>query len=310
MAEITRLSSSNTTNYQGDGSAQTYIEASPTSYQSSIPGSIDRLRNAGIAPGGNSLITDIAGKVLGFNFNATDGSVVPPETDWRVRISMARFTAQYFYNNPNNAIMSPLSQTNGVIFPYTPQISIGHMAKYNSQNLTHSNYNSYFYENSEVQAIRINADFVVQNVVEGQYLMAVIQFFRTCTKMFFGNDVFAGTPPPLVFLNGYGAPYLPNVPCVVTQFEHTMPKEVDYVPIPLRVAGGIFDRTLYNSAFVESDVPSTSPSSYVALPTSSEITLALQPVYSRKNIADNFTLQKFGNGDLIENGNSPIGGFL
>lgn len=304
------LTSSNTTNYQSDGSSQTYSEASRTAYQSSVPGAVDRLRNAGLAPGGNSLITDVAGKVLGFNFTAADGTVIPPETDWRVRVSMARFTAQYFYDNPNNVLMYPLSQTKGVIFPYTPQITLSHAAKYNSQNLTHSNYNSYFYENSEVGAIRITADFTSQNVSEGRYMMAVIQFFRTCTKMFFGNDIFAGTPPPLVYLNGFGAPYLPNVPCVVTSFEQTMPKDVDYIQIPLGVAGGSFDRLFSNTAFVESDVPSYSPSSYVALPAHCEMTISLQPVYSRKNIAENFTLQKFANGDLIENGNSPIGGFL
>jgi hypothetical protein len=305
------LQSSNTVNFEAGGSAQSYVEAAPTAYQSTIPGSVDRLRNAGIAPGGSSLIADAAGKVLGFNFASADGSVIPPETDWRVRISMARFTAQYFYNNPNNVILSPLSQTNGVIFPYTPQISISHAAKYNSQQLTHSNYNSYFYENSEVNPIRITADFTAQNVAEGQYLMAVIHFFRTCTKMFFGNDVFAGTPPPLVFLNGFGAPYLPNVPCVVTQFEQTMPKDVDYIQVPLKVAGGSIDRLLSNTAFVESDIGAyASASSYVSLPAFSELTVGLQPVYSRRNIANNFTLQKFANGDLIENGNSPIGGFI
>ena len=300
----------NTNSYQSSGAAQSYVSATPTAYQSSVPGSVDRLRNAGIAPGGNSLLTDIAGKVLGFNFSGADGTVVPPETDWRVRVSMARFTAQYFYNNPNNSLMFPLSQTNGVIFPYTPQITVSHTAKYTPQNLTHSNYNSYFYENSEVGAIRISADFTAQNVVEGKYMMAVIQFFRTCTKMFFGNDVFAGTPPPLVFLNGFGAPYLPNVPCVVTNFEQTMPKDVDYIQIPLGVAGGSFDRLFSNYAFLQGDVASSQPSSYVALPVLSEMTVQLQPVYSRKNISDNFTLQKFANGDLIENGNSPIGGFL
>jgi hypothetical protein len=300
----------NTSNYQSDSSAQSYVSATPTAYQSSVPGSVDRLRNAGLTPGGNSLITDVAGKVLGFNFNVADGTVIPPETDWRVRISMARFTAQYFYNNPNNSLLFPLSQTNGVVFPYTPQITLNHTAKYNSQNLTHSNYNSYFYENSEVGAIRIGADFTAQNVIEGKYMMAVIQFFRTCTKMFFGNDVFAGTPPPLVFLNGFGAAYLPNVPCVVTSFEQTMPKDVDYIQVPLGVAGGSFDRLFASLAFVESDVSSSGPSSYVSLPSHCEMSITLQPVYSRKNIADNFTLQKFANGDLIENGNSPIGGFL
>jgi hypothetical protein len=89
-----------------------------------------------------------------------------------------------------------------------------------------------------------------------------------------------------------------------------MPKDVDYIQVPLGVAGGSFDRLFASLALPSEPVPVSSPSSFVALPAHCEMTISLQPVYSRKNIADNFTLQKFANGDLIENGNSPIGGFL
>lgn len=298
------MASFNTTNFQPNGVDQTQTFATEPALQSSVPGPVDRLRTAGIAPGGSSLITDIAGKVLGFNFSSTDGTVQDPELDWRVRISMASYTAQYFYNNPNNVILAPLSQTKGVIFPYTPSITVAHTAKYNNQMLTHSNYASYFYEHSEIGAIRIQADFTAQNVVEGRYMMAVIQFFRACTKMFFGNDTTppAGTPPPLVFLNGFGAAYLPNVPCVVTEFSQTMPKDIDYITVPL----GVIDNNAVRSV---APVSSTA-TSYVAMPSHCEMIVNLQPVYSRKNIANNFSMQKYASGDLIENGFSSIGGFL
>ena len=169
--------------------------------------------------------------------------------DWRVRVSLAP-NSTYFYNDSRNTLLSPLVRetgggtsaignvlgdlaapwlgTNkriGVVFPYTPQLQVTHAANYSAQKLTHNNYAQYFYDNSEVQAINITAEFTVQNVNEGQYLLAALYFFRSVTKMFFGadQDPAAGNPPPLVYLNGYGQYYLPNVPCVVTQFSHTIP---------------------------------------------------------------------------------------
>ena len=214
---------------------------------------------------------------------------------------MARATADLFYNRADSAILSPLAATSGVIFPYTPSLTVTHTAKYGSTPLTHSNYSSYFYEGSEVASISINGEFTVQNIKEGQYLMAVIQFFRTVTKMFFGADQNAGSPPPLVFLDGFGAAYLPHVPCVVTAFSHTMPGEVDYVSIP--VGAKLNSTGLQLPTTVNLGGP-------VRLPTSSTVNITLQPVYSRQNIARNFTLDRFSRGALIQNGNSPIGGFL
>jgi hypothetical protein len=113
-----------------------------------------------------------------------------------------------------------------------------------------------FYESSEVSAVQIQADFPVQNAVDGQKLLSCIYMFRAATKMFWGGgDPAAGTPPPLVFLNGYGRGYLSNVPCVVTNFTHTMPEGVDYIP-----SGGAH------------------------VPTNSQMGITLQPVYSRNSL--------------------------
>jgi hypothetical protein len=174
----------------------------------------------------------------------------------------------------------------GVVFPYTPTITVAHTASYTPQKLTHSNYTQYFYDNSEVSAITLNTDFTVQNVNEGQYLLAAIYFFRSCTKMFFGYGPAAGNPPPIVYLNGYGQYYLPNVPCVVTSFSHTMPADVDYVDIPepsvTRGSQGLNPRL--NST---------------RLPTTSQMSLSLQPVYSRLAQSQGFSLEDFARGSLI-----------
>lgn len=300
-----------TNNYLSDGSAQTYMGSALSTQHltayTAFDNSVARLQQAGLAPGGVGLLGEIAGKVLDINFQSATGGPIDPQLDWRIRVSVANSLAsQLFYGDSQNAIMAPLRSTRGVVFPYTPTIQVSHSAKYGSQPLTHSNYASYFYESSEVGAIRITGEFTCQNIAEGQYLMAAIHFFRACTKMFYGNSLKAGSPPPLLFLDGYG-PYFPHVPCVLTQFDHTLPKDVDYIPVPIQVTSG--------SAGVTADMDDMSAvgealGSLVNLPTHSELTITLQPVYSRKNISDNFTLERYARGGLIENGTSPIGGFI
>ena len=91
----------NTSNFAGDSSAQSALDVlgqpmTGSTGAASSRGS--RLANSGLAPGANGLLTDIAGSVFSVNFNGTDGSPIKPEYDWRVRISMAKPTADLFYN--------------------------------------------------------------------------------------------------------------------------------------------------------------------------------------------------------------------
>jgi len=271
---------------------------------------------------------NIAG-MFSYSTNMNSGSPAPilfgppAASDWRVRLSLAP-NSTYFYNDPNNSLLSPLIQDNGgvsgianaignltglggagqngssrigVVFPYTPQIQVQHTATYQPQKLTHNNYTQYYYENSSVEPISISGEFTVQNVNEGQYLLATIYFFRACTKMFFGNDPEAGNPPPLLYLNGYGQYYLPNVPCVVTGFSHTMPADVDYMDIPEPAAT---QGAPYNPQFTAYRNNST------RLPTSSTVTVTVQPVYSRLAQSQGFSLQDFAAGALI----NPVGSGL
>ena len=292
------LYSDNTT---PDGSTQTagYVQQAPVTSPTSP--SITRLAVSGLAQGGVAALQGIAGRVFNFDFMNTNGTPINPDADWRVRLSMQPATAAMFYNNPSNPILYPLSQTKGLVFPYTPSISLTHQARYGTTPLTHSNYSSYFYEGSEVQAINLSADFTVQNIEEGQYLMAAVHFMRSCTKMFYGQSMLAGTPPPMVFLDGYGPAYMPHVPCVVTSFTHNMPNDVDYVKIPVgaslqNLAGNQINTNMFGVS--------------TRLPTMSSMQIVLQPIYSRTNVANNFTLERYSAGGLMQDATGVVGGFL
>lgn len=287
-----------------------------------------RMAISGLFPGGAN---SQAKRPTSIGFKSGTGSLINPEDDWRVRISLSPAN-KIFYNDVSNDLLKPLVNTNGVIFPYTPQINVTHQAVYNSASLTHSNYAAHFYQGSEVNDIQITGEFTVQTVEEGQYLLAAIYFLRSATKMFFGFDQNtgegAGNPPPLVYLDGYGEHYFPHVQCAITQFSHTMPNEVDYIEIPITT-----------TKVIEVDTPPPAPNSGVQLspedaqyvpehlkslnptrkqtafststkttrlPTVSSITVVLKPIYSRKNLHDKFTLQDFAAGRLVK-GN---GGFI
>ena len=294
---------------------------------------------SGLLPGGSSSIGKQDTKVTYQQASGAGGAgaSIAVEDDWRIRISLAdHATIFYKDSNSSNAILAPLVETNGVIFPYTPTIGLSHTANYSSASPTHSNYSQNFYNNSDVTDITISGEFTVQSIEEGKYLMAAIYFFRSATKMFFGQGANAGNPPPIVFLNGYGGHYFPNVPCAITSFSHTLPADVDYIQIPITtttltetentdvIPPGVNDSLgapvgMFNSkAFLDQNPTPKSSKKYgytsietsTRLPTNSTISITLKPMYSRKNLAERFNLDDFAAGKLISDKKNGYGGFL
>ena len=182
--------------------------------------------------------------------------------DWRVRLSIPPN-----FNLPGQ-LRTLLDRTNGMVFPYTPQIILQHSARYGQQSPTHSNYPFPIYQNSSVDAIAITGDFVVENSEEAKYWIAAIHYLRAVTKMAYGNTSNQGSPPPVVRLNGYGDYVLKNVPVVVTVFNVDMPTDVDYIHVPDVGPSGTW------------------------VPVRSQIALQLQPTYSRRAVKA-FSLDKF-----------------
>jgi len=214
---------------------------------------------------------------------------VPTDEDWRVRISLPP-KSDLFYKEGAAWMMGPIqnSKIDGIVFPYTPAITVSHNARYQEQALTHSNYKSYFYEGSDVSSINIQGEFTAQNQREGEYVLSVIYFLRACTRMFFGQEAEAGQPPTIVFLDGFGDYYFPHVSCVVTNFTHTMSNDVDYLPLVGSFAG-------------------------TRVPTMSTLSVTLQPVHSRKRIHEVYGTNKYAQGRLSANAlgtKKGPGGFL
>lgn len=246
--------------------------------------------------------------------------------DWRFRIALAP-NSNYLYNAPTPGILDPLKVTNGVIFPYTPAIDIGYHANYAPYDLTHSNWKSYYYMNSNAGPISINAIFTAQDLSEANYVLAVIHFFRSVTKMFYGQDAQRGTPPPLVYLYGHGQYQFNNHPCVVQEFAYKLPSDVDYVraqspnqvgldlsqqrPKQEIATSSLFAgaQRLINVFLPKGAIPNTTrPAPTLGLesptyvPTKLEVSLTLLPIQSRQQVSSQFSLKDFANGDLIKGG--------
>ena len=255
----------------------------------------------------------------------------PANGDWRVRLRLAP-SATYLYNAENPGILKPLKASNGVVFPYMPTIQTTYNAEYDSVALTHSNYRGQFYKSSYVGDVSITGTFTAQDTAEANYLLAVIHFFRSVTKMFYGaKDPLRGAPPPLVYLIGLGQYQFNNQPCVVKTFNYSMPNDCDYIRTkpnnyntnlsgretkPQTSANPISSvvSRLRNSALQPGAVPNVpaqgllemqsvtniADSTYV--PTKCEIQLTLMPIQTRSQQSQQFNMQGFANGDLLKSG--------
>jgi hypothetical protein len=245
--------------------------------------------------------------------------------DWRVRLRLAP-QSDYLYNAPRPGILYPLKISDGVIFPYTPTITTAYRANYSNYDLTHSNYRGYFYQNSYVEPVQLTCQFTAQSTSEANYLLAVIQFFKSVTKMFYGQDAERGAPPPLTYLTGLGEYQFNEHPCVVSQFNYTLPPDVDYIragspnqqglnQVNQRDRQSVSTGSLFGglnrlaAAFLTKGAipnppapPSLGTDRPTYVPTKMEIAITLLPIQSRNQVSKQFSVKEFANGNLIKGG--------
>ena len=240
------------------------------------------------------------------------GQDFKPVPDWRVRLSLAP-GANYLYKVDTGAagILNPLQETEGVIFPYTPAISVAYAANYTPFDPTHSNYKIYQYTNSSVDAFSITCDFTAQDTTEANYLLAVIHFFKSITKMFYGKDQNPkpGTPPPLCYLSGLGEFQFDNHPLAITGFTYSLPIDVDYIrALPQPATSGAGQSTSESTQRLVTSGASTSPPKWSTgsstgkptyVPTKMQISITAHPIVSRNNISNKFSLKEYATGQLL-----------
>ena len=157
-----------------------------------------------------------------------------------------------------------LNRNGGILFPYTPSITMDNKAEYSNQNPMHSNYQQYFYKHSSVGPIQVSAKFSVQNEYEGAVLLGVIHLLRALVKMRFGDDPQAGAPPPVCRFDAYGDYMMYNIPVSISSWRHELPDSVDYITV-----GRPGSSTLYGHSMV---------------PVLSTISIELNIMYSRQEL--------------------------
>jgi hypothetical protein len=179
-------------------------------------------------------------------------------------------------NTPSAGPNNILQKNGGILFPYTPTISIDNRADYGTSSPLHSNFAFYFFKNASVGPITVNAKFTVQNEFDGAVLLGVIHLLRSLTKMRWGDEPNAGSPPPICRLDAYGDFMLSNVPVALTGWRHELPDSVDYITV-----GRPGSPTLYGHSMV---------------PSLSTLSLTFNVMYSRQEMG-NYRVDNWLSGD-------------
>jgi hypothetical protein len=269
----------------------------------------------------------------GAAFAATRVSFAGPGNtdDWRVRIGIPN---NFFASSP---VLAPLIASNGMVFPYTPTISISSSASYDDITLTHQNYNFLAYQNSKINEFQISGTFYCETSDQAQYWIAVVHFLRSATKMYTGDSGdFSGSPPPILTLNGYGDFVFKNVPVVIKSFTVELPNDTNYIGTTvgqttpniagnptgggsgalsglagvagalgasgaakiLGAAANVANAVNNVTSFINGSSGESGSGSATHVQTKSTVSVTLQPIYSRESVRQ-FSLQKFVNGDYM-----------
>jgi hypothetical protein len=162
----------------------------------------------------------------------------PSGGDLRVRLSplyLAKTTILGPAGSSN--ILNPLYATNGLMFPYSPQITVSQDVNYQDISMVHTNSDFLSYQKTPSVSISITGKFSCQTQAEGAYSLACIHYLRTVSKMYFGQtDKNAGLPPPILLLNGYGTFMFNNLRVILKSHNYTYNEQMDTVLIS--TAGG------------------------------------------------------------------------
>ena len=148
----------------------------------------------------------------------------------------------------------------GIIFPYTPVISVEYKAEYTATTPLHSNFAIQSYKNSSISDISIQGKFSVQSNRDAEVYISTMRLLKALTRMRSGGytgDMDSGSPPPVCRLFAHGEWMFNNVPIAIKSFRTEFNDSVDY--FRLQQADG----------------------TETAVPTMSTLSITCVPMYSR-----------------------------
>jgi len=222
-----------------------------------------------------------------------------PQQDYRARLQPKDINSAGTILGPESSdnLLYPLYSTRGVLFPYTPSITTGAVTEYDPTSFIHSNYGYNAYVRSYPKPISITAEFTAQTNDEALYLLAVIHFFRSVTKSYFGVTPYnrAGTPPPTLLFNYLGEYQFNNVPVIIKFFDYTYDANIDYVSVSTS------QKKLY-SADKGVALPAGNYGGWSWVPTHITVSIELDTQYVPITLRNEFNLDKFRSGKLMGQG--------
>jgi len=177
-----------------------------------------------------------------------------------------------------------LDEHPAIIWPFTPQVGINYTANYDSIQTQQTNIATPAYTHSNVSDISVSGEFVANTLGDANYLYACIHFLKSATRSFNASDKLTkiGDPPVVLAFNYLGSGGFNNMPVVISAFNMSYPKEVDYVACSI--------------GSINSMVPAECTISVTLMPAFSRIHLS-----GRTNV-EAYSTERFIKGDLIEGG--------
>lgn len=263
------------------------VSGSTSNITADISGSLSKLTGGGLASGISSFagtVSKAAGN-LGNILSIIRGGNLPAggelfkqtgspiklnpgaKDDWRLRL-----TCQW--NIFDSPLFKLLENTGGLVWPYLPTVNISTSANYSQIDPVHNNQPFQAYKNSQVNDITIDGEFSAETETDAAYWIAATTFLRTATKMFYGQGEYAGNPPIICNLTGYGTSVFDKVPVIVKSFNISLGNDVNYVKC------NTFGTTTW-------------------VPVLSTISCSVIPVYSRERLRK-FNLQDFAKGATVD----------
>ncbi|RYF12404.1 MAG: hypothetical protein EOO77_17465 [Oxalobacteraceae bacterium] len=225
-----------------------------------------------------------------------DGAVAAADApvDNRLRLSAlsGRENDVYGASDRSANILTPLHRTGGLLFPYTPSVSVNGETSWSSHDLVHTNYDVLSYQRTASAVIGITGKFTVQNQREGEYALAVLHFLRVAGKMYYGDfdsqqydaknrdttNTLAGLPPPVLRLRGYGTYMFNDLKCVLKSYSYSFEEGADLVTIKSPTGGTVM------------------------IPPMFSITLGIGLQQNPSKVRKQFALNQFRTGALMKNG--------
>ena len=230
-------------------------------------------------------------------FSGSAGNVA----DYRCRLSAKPGAADFIYGPDDKTnILWPLHRTMGLVFPFTPVVSVGATVSYEEYAFTHSIYRYNSYNKSAPNEISISGDFTAQTINEAKYLLAVMHFLKSASKSYFGasNAQKAGIPPPVLHFNYLGENQFKNVPVIIKNYSYVLDSDVDYVKVEIPLG------------FLNADNSYEGVTRTSWIPTRVNISITIDPYYNPNMLRDQFDLDKFIQGKCLGDNKKSREGFL